>query len=110
MRRWEKIHRLIGIHYIPNPENKPLIDHKNRNPSDNRIENLRWATMSENCQNRIVSRNNKTTGIKNISYYKGNNRYIYNKMFNGVKHQKKFKTLEETVEYKKDYELKYCKE
>ena len=103
-----KLHRLIAIHYIPNPENKPLIDHKNRNTSDNRIENLRWATMSENCQNRIVNRNNKTTGIKNISYH--NNRYIYNKMFNRVKCQKKFKTLEEAVNYKKEYELKYCKE
>jgi len=41
-------HRLIAIHYIPNPENKQMIDHINRNRNDNRLENLRWATRSEN--------------------------------------------------------------
>ena len=103
------IHRLIGDHYIPNPENKRCIDHKNRIRTDNRIENLRWATDSENQQNTGVSRDNKS-GIKNIFYDKSNDRYHYNKMFNKVLHQKYFKTFEEAVEYKKDYEIKYCKE
>ena len=33
--------------FLPNPENKPTIDHLNRNRKDNRVENLRWATHSE---------------------------------------------------------------
>lgn len=41
------IHRLIAETFIPNPENKPTVDHINGNRKDNRIENLRWATYSE---------------------------------------------------------------
>lgn len=42
------IHRLLAEHFIPNPENKPCIDHINGIRDDNRIENLRWCTHSEN--------------------------------------------------------------
>lgn len=43
-----KIHRLVAMTFIPNPENKPYIDHINRKRDDNRIENLRWCTPHEN--------------------------------------------------------------
>lgn len=42
------IHRLVAEAFIPNPENKPCIDHKDGNRQNNSIENLRWATYSEN--------------------------------------------------------------
>jgi hypothetical protein len=44
-------HRLVAEKYIPNPENKPEVDHINRVRHDNRIENLRWATKKENMNN-----------------------------------------------------------
>jgi hypothetical protein len=43
-----QIHRLVGLTFIPNPNNKSDINHINGNPKDNRLENLEWATRSEN--------------------------------------------------------------
>jgi hypothetical protein len=45
------VHRLIATVYIPNPENKEMVDHINGDRSDNRLVNLRWATRSENALN-----------------------------------------------------------
>lgn len=45
------MHRLLANAFIPNPENKPIIDHINRIKTDNRLSNLRWATFKENANN-----------------------------------------------------------
>ena len=44
------VHRLLGIAFIPNPENKPQIDHENGVRDDNSLENLSWVTGSENMR------------------------------------------------------------
>lgn len=50
--RRELIHRLVAQAFIPNPDNKPQVDHIDRNPNNNNVSNLRWATVSENNSNR----------------------------------------------------------
>lgn len=45
-----KVSRLVALAYIPNPENKPCVCHKDNNPLNNHVDNLYWGTQAENMQ------------------------------------------------------------
>ena len=67
----KKIARIIAETFIPNPENKPCIDHINTIRTDNRIENLKWVTYKENMHNpitynKIISEVMKPERLKNL--------------------------------------------
>lgn len=53
-------HRVLAEHFIPNPENKLCVNHKNGIKTDNRLDNLEWVTYSENMNHALENKLNKS--------------------------------------------------
>lgn len=79
------VHRLVALAFIPNPENKPTVDHDDRNRSNNRLDNLTWSTHREQAENRS-SENRKTINAKHsrkvwkVDPHSGERLELYNSM------------------------------
>ena len=68
------IHRLIGLYFIPNPDNLPFIDHIDRNRSNNSIQNIRWISHSNNNRNKPKKQNSSSKYI-GVSLHKPTGKY-----------------------------------
>jgi hypothetical protein len=96
-------HRVIWIYFNGLIPKNLFIDHINQNKNDNRIENLRLCTRSENQYNRGAYKNN-TSGVKGVSYNKALKKYSSQMRINDVKtHLGYFDTIELA---KEAYDLK----
>ena len=70
----KEVHRLVGLAFIENPENKKCIDHIDTDTNNNNISNLRWSTSGENSCNASISKRN-TSGIKGLNWCKKSNKW-----------------------------------
>lgn len=65
------VHQLVGMTFLPNPENHPIILHLDNNPENNKPENLKWGTQKENIS-QCVREERRWKGTPNP---KGNNQW-----------------------------------
>ena len=99
------VHRLVALYYIPNPDNKPEVDHiVSEDITNNSVSNLRWATRSEQNINRGMFCNN-TSGVKGVKKHK--NSWKAQLTRNGKTITKTYKSFEKAVEKRKEWELEH---
>jgi len=70
-KEFKRVHRLVAQAFIPNPDNLPCINHKDENPSNNRVENLEWCSYKyNNCYGDRLKKSAAKKSIKICQYTK----------------------------------------
>lgn len=95
------VHRLVALMFIPNPNNLPQVNHKDENKLNNKVDNLEWCSLLDNCRygTRTERSNNKRTLYKIIQKDKNGNIV---KLWNSASE------IEKETDFKKDNIRKCC--
>ena len=90
------VHRLLAIQFIPNPDNLPCVDHMNKNRTDNRLCNFRWATCKDNSHNRSINKNN-TSGKAGVYWREDCKKWVAAWQANGKRHSVRYVKFEDAA-------------
>jgi hypothetical protein len=60
-----KLHRLVAEAFIPNPEKLPVVNHKDGNKANDRVDNLEWVSISDNLKHAYKNGLKSVNGAKN---------------------------------------------
>lgn len=77
-----RIHRLVALYFIENPNNYTEVDHIDENKTNNNVLNLRWCSGSQNCHNRSKKKGDFTSTHKGVHFCKKKNKWIARTMIN----------------------------
>ena len=91
-----RLHRLLAINFIPNPDNKECVDHIDRNRKNNQLSNLRWVTKQENNLN-TKDRIRNNTGERHITLQSSNKYQVRFRRDNKIIYGGQFESLEEAI-------------
>lgn len=99
-------HILVAKSFLENPDNLPTVDHKNRDTQNNRLDNLRWGTNSQQEMNKGLQSNN-TSGYRGVSWHERRQKFRARIYKDGVeKHLGYYDTAEEAhAAYEKEAEI-----
>ena len=101
------IHKLVATTFLQNPEEKKCVDHKNHDRKNNHISNLRWATHTENNQNKSTYSNN-TSGVIGVDWHTKTNKWKVRISVNGVrKTMGTFSNKDDAITARSNAEIQY---
>lgn len=94
------VHRLVAMAFIPNPDNKPCVNHIDNNPSNNCVENLEWCSMKENSEHMSRQGRNKRTSHWLSRLHKSQEKYCKGVIGTNIQTKEEivFKSVNETEE------------
>ena len=103
----KSIHKMVALAFILNPENKRCVDHIDHDKTNNNVNNLRYATDSENCQNRSITSKN-TSGAVGVSFRSDINKWCANIRVNKKqKHLGFFVLKEDAIRVRQEAEIQH---
>ena len=104
------VHRLVALSFIPNPLNKRIVDHIDKDKLNNHIENLRWASHSENGMNRSAPKNNPS-GHSGVRYIQKSKKWeVCVSIDKKQTYIGRYSTFDEAVKVRKEQEVIHYKE